>query len=109
MKASGGGPAARHPKFSDFVDRFELFWKGIELGAIANQQSNVSDWRGRYLTNVQMKEKLGISPNAVNEFLLSDLDSLPSSYTGFGVGLDRITMLAARLNEISLVKFNWQR
>ncbi|PCH68505.1 MAG: hypothetical protein COC12_09910, partial [Rhodobacteraceae bacterium] len=90
-----GGPAARHPNYPDFVERFELFWNGIELGSVANQQPDLRDWRDRYVSNMALRRQLGIELNSVNEKLLDDLAGLPKSYTGFGIGLDRVSMIAA--------------
>jgi lysyl-tRNA synthetase class II len=95
-----GGPAARHPEYPQCVDRYEMYFEGIELGSVANQLRDPADWAERYRANVELKKKLRIEPNYVNIDLLGEITMIKSDFAGFGIGLDRAIMFACGAQSI---------
>ena len=102
-----GGPASRCADHPEFVERYELFFAGLELGVVTNKLSDIREWQARYENNIDLKAEMKIAPNFVNSRLLDDLIALPGSFSGFGLGLDRVAMTAAGCDSISMVKFQW--
>lgn len=98
-----GGPAARDPMRPNFIQRYELYYDGIELGSGAQQLRDVADWQARYEYNIQLKRERGIEPNRLNEELLADLAGLPE-FAGLGLGFERLLALALGLDDIRQVR-----
>ena len=95
-----GGPAARWSDCPNFINRYELYINGIELGSAADQLTDLRDWMSRYEINLKNKLKTGIVPNHLNLPLLMDIESGVPQYSGFGVGIERVMTLAAGLNDV---------
>lgn len=78
-------PRADHP---DYAERFELFINGIELANGNTENFNLAS----------------IKPFNLDSHLLAILSKLsPQSWSGVGLGIDRLTMLAGGFDHISLV------
>jgi lysyl-tRNA synthetase class 2 len=84
----------------DFCERFEIYWKGVELANAFGELTDPVEQRQRSTTEILKRKNLyGESP-ALDEEFLQTLANLPKDVGGIAVGLDRWIMTL--LNQRSL-------
>lgn len=77
------------PKNHFWGERFEIFWKGMELCNGATELKSVDLLRQRYDFESREREKMGKPPHPFPERLAGALDQMPPC-SGVAVGLDRL-------------------
>jgi len=77
------------PKDSFWGERFELFWKGMELCNGATELVSEKLLRSRYEFESRERQKVGKAPHPFPERLAAVMHKLPES-SGVAVGLDRL-------------------
>lgn len=82
--------ARQKPGQPELAERFEVYWRGIELANAFGELTSSKEQRSRCI--LDQKERLaryGKTPDLDEKFLLS-LDRLPTEVGGIAVGLDRL-------------------
>lgn len=95
-----GGPANESPVHAGFLDRSELYWRGLELGSLANQLAHYGQLRERYALNARLRAERRIEPNLINDPCLADYALGLPPYCGLGLGVDRLLMLALDIDDV---------
>ena len=83
-----------------FADRFEVYWKGLELANAFHELNDPDENRARFADDADKKKALGKDPVPVDEGLLRALDAgLPPS-GGIALGVDRLFMALFGIEDI---------
>ena len=85
------------------ADRFELFWRGLELANGFRELTDAAEQRRRFDSDIAKRAKAGVSSPPVDENFLQALDSGLPDCTGVALGFDRLVMAITGLTEISNV------
>jgi len=94
--------ASIHPKDSRIAERFEFFFKGIELGNGFYELTNVHEQKKRFIEDNKKRISMNIPIQEIDDFFLESLSSGLPHCSGIAIGLDRLIMLI--LNEKSISK-----
>jgi lysyl-tRNA synthetase class 2 len=84
--------ARLRPGDPPLAERFELYMDGIELANGFHELANADEQRGRFESDLERREELGIKQVPMDENLLSALDSGLPDCSGVALGLDRLLM-----------------
>jgi lysyl-tRNA synthetase class 2 len=99
--ASQAALARVQPKNPPTADRFELYWKGVELANGFHELGDATEQRRRFVQDQARREERGQTVPPIDENLLAALEAgLPDS-AGVALGLDRLLMLALNLDSVS--------
>jgi lysyl-tRNA synthetase class 2 len=95
--------AALSVKQGNIGERFEVYYKGIELANGFHELTDTKEQRQRFVENLEKRQKLNLPEVALDEYFLAALaeDFPPSS--GVALGLDRLIMLALNKKNIKEV------
>lgn len=85
------------------AERFELYYKGVELANGFNELSDVKEQRRRFEVDNHKRQQAGLPTIAVDEFFLSALQHGLPACAGVAMGIDRLVMLALDCQQISEV------
>lgn len=77
------------PKDTFWGERFEIFWKGMELCNGATELSSVELLKSRYQFESNERKKMGKAPHPFPTRLAEAMESMPEC-SGVAVGLDRL-------------------
>ncbi|MCP4042016.1 MAG: EF-P lysine aminoacylase GenX [Gammaproteobacteria bacterium] len=92
-----------NPDAPAVADRFELFFQGVELGNGYHELADSVELRSRFSTDLAKRAALGMpAPQPGEHFLSAMTYGLPDC-AGVAVGVDRLVMLAAGLNDVRQV------
>ncbi len=82
----------RKPSDPLFCERFEIYWRGIELANAFGELTDVIEQRRRFLQDQASRRTLypGEACPEIDEELLSALAKIPSPAAGIAVGVDRL-------------------
>ncbi|AAO27230.1 putative lysyl-tRNA synthetase [Buchnera aphidicola str. Bp (Baizongia pistaciae)] len=95
--------AAINDNDSRVSDRFEVFFKGVELGNGFYELTDQAEHIRRFkLNNIQRRHK-GICSVEVDQFFLKSLSRGLPPCSGIAIGLDRLIMLSLNLKTINEV------
>lgn len=86
------------------AERFEVYFKGLELANGYHELESAPEQRERFLSDLERRRVLGKEPVPVDERLLAALETGLPSCAGVALGFDRLVMLAAgasRIDEVS--------
>ncbi len=87
-----------------WAERFEVYWKGLELGNAFHELNNPQIQKARSLEDLEKKKSLGKSLIQLDEKFLAALDyGLPPS-AGIAVGVERLFMALTNLKDIKSLK-----
>jgi elongation factor P--(R)-beta-lysine ligase len=87
-----------------WAERFEVYWRGFELGNAFHELNNPIEQRKRALEDLQKKKNLGMKQLALDEKFFEALSfGLPPS-SGIAVGLERLYMALTQNQNISSLK-----
>ena len=85
--------ARRNDQDKNYVDRFEIFDSGVELGNAFNELNDPLDQRQRFLDQVKKKLEGDDEANPMDDDYVQALEyGLPPT-AGCGIGIDRLVML----------------
>lgn len=87
----------------DVAERFELFWKGIELANAFTELRDPSELRGRWEASNAARSEDGRAPYPVDERLLDAVARHPRA-GGIAVGVDRLVMALLDIDDIDQVR-----
>ncbi len=90
------------------ASRFEVFYRGIELGNGFHELQFAEEQRARFLQNLEDRKKQGAPKVPIDERLLAALAQGLPDCAGIAMGVDRLVMLAVgcqRIEEILSFEF----
>jgi elongation factor P--(R)-beta-lysine ligase len=99
-----------HPNKKYLAQRFELYYKGLELGNGFHELADAEEQGKRFIAENQRRKQLGKSELPIDTRLLKALEHGLPDCAGIALGFDRILMLAAgksRMEEV--LSFVWDR
>lgn len=82
------------PGKTQLASRFEVYYKGVELGNGFHELNNATEQRRRFMHDLVKRKKLELSPIPLDEKFLKSLPKLPNC-SGIALGVDRLIMIAA--------------
>lgn len=86
-----------------FADRFEIYFKGVELGNAFVELTDSNEQKRRFESDLLERSLLGKAPLPMPDDLLSDLDHIPPC-AGIALGFDRLLMLICGDQQLSEVQ-----
>jgi elongation factor P--(R)-beta-lysine ligase len=101
--ASQAALARLNPDNPLVAERFELYYRGVELANGFHELSDVKEQRQRFESDNQKRAVAGLPSSAVDEFFLSALEYGLPDCAGVALGVDRLIMLALDRQQISEV------
>jgi lysyl-tRNA synthetase class 2 len=91
------------------AERFELIGYGLELANGFHELTDAGEQRARFERELQMRRQAGLTYIPPDEHLLQALAQGLPDCSGVAVGLDRLVILAAGLDQISeTTAFSWE-
>lgn len=85
------------------ADRFEVYFKGIELANGFHELDDATEQRQRFEQDNALRHTLGLPSHPLDEHLLSALNSGLPPCAGVALGIDRLIMLALGVDSIEQV------
>ena len=84
-----------------FADRFEVYWKGMELANAFHELNDPVENEARFRQDAELKKQLGKTAVSVDEALIRDLYRGMPPAGGIALGLDRLFMAMFDIQEIA--------
>ena len=100
--ASQAALARLNPDDPRVAERFELYYRGIELANGFHELADADEQRKRFETELKVRSEQGLEPVPMDERLLAALNNLPDC-AGVALGVDRLVMLALGAGSIDEV------
>lgn len=91
--ASQAALARLNPDDPRVAERFELYYKGVELANGFHELADPAEQRARFEAELQARKESGMDTVPLDEYLLASLEQLPDC-AGVALGVDRLVMLA---------------
>jgi lysyl-tRNA synthetase class 2 len=89
------------------AERFECYYKGVELANGFNELTNSSEQQHRFESDNQKRKLLGKEMKSLDKLFLNALEQGLPECSGVAVGIDRLIMLALnKPNIASIMTFN---
>lgn len=88
---------------SNVVERFELFYDGIELANGFSELTDAAEQRSRFERDNALRLERGLPQHPIDECLLAALESGIEDCAGVALGLDRLLMVLLELDSIDQV------
>ncbi|WP_040976615.1 elongation factor P--(R)-beta-lysine ligase [Necropsobacter massiliensis] len=85
------------------AERFEFYYKGLELANGFNELTDASEQQRRFEQDNRLREKAGLAPHKPDERFLAALQAGVPNCSGVALGVDRLVMLALGAEKISEV------
>ncbi|MGV3346826.1 elongation factor P--(R)-beta-lysine ligase [Enterobacteriaceae bacterium LUAb1] len=85
------------------AERFEVYFKGIELANGFRELTDVREQRGRFEQDNRKRTLQGLPPQPIDHFLLDALAHGLPECAGVALGVDRLIMLALGVDSLSEV------
>jgi lysyl-tRNA synthetase class 2 len=85
---------------ADVAERFEVFFRGLELANGYHELTDPSEQRQRFLADLESRRTLGRSEVPVDERLIAALERGLPPCSGVALGFDRLVMIAANARSI---------
>ncbi len=85
------------------ADRFEVYFKGIELANGFHELDDAQEQHRRFDADNRMRSEMGLAVQPIDELLLAALESGLPACAGVALGIDRLIMLALGLESIEQV------
>ncbi len=83
------------------AERFELYWKGVELANGFHELNDAAEQRRRFEQDQARRRSRGLLIPPFDENLLAALEAGLPDCAGVAMGLDRLLMLALNLDSVS--------
>ena len=91
--ASQAALARLNPDDQRVAERFELYYRGVELANGFHELADASEQRRRFEAELSARAEQGLEQVPLDEYLLAALEQLPDC-SGVALGIDRVVMLA---------------
>ncbi|WP_417617172.1 elongation factor P--(R)-beta-lysine ligase [Oceanisphaera sp.] len=101
--ASQAALARISPQDARVAERFEVYFKGIELANGFHELSDEREQRRRFELDNQAREARGLATRPIDEYLLAALAAGLPDCAGVALGIDRLVMLAAGAESLDQV------
>ena len=91
------------------AERFEFYYKGLELANGFNELTDVKEQFSRFEQDNRQREKMGLPQQAIDRRLLGALQAGVPNCAGVALGVDRLMMIALnaeRIEEIMAFSIN---
>ncbi|MEZ8989020.1 elongation factor P--(R)-beta-lysine ligase [Vibrio breoganii] len=98
--ASQAALAKINPKDHRVADRFEVYFKGIELANGFHELDDADEQLRRFEQDNEKREKMGLSPQPIDYHLIEALRHGLPQCSGVALGIDRLIMLACKQTHI---------
>ncbi len=85
------------------AERFELYFKGMELANGFNELTDPHEQQQRFEKDNQIRQKNGLQPMPIDQHLIAALQHGLPACSGVALGIDRLVMLVLDCKEISQV------
>lgn len=85
------------------AERFEFYYKGLELANGFNELTDAKEQLSRFEQDNLLRQKLGLEPQKIDQRLIAALAAGMPSCSGVALGVDRLLMLALNAQSISEV------
>ena len=85
------------------ADRFEVYFKGIELANGFHELDNPQEQLNRFESDNAKRIEMGLSPQPIDHHLIAALESGLPECAGVALGIDRLIMLAIGCDHIDQV------
>ncbi|USD62111.1 elongation factor P--(R)-beta-lysine ligase [Vibrio sp. SCSIO 43140] len=85
------------------ADRFEVYFKGVELANGFHELDNPDEQLARFKDDNSKREKMGLAPQPIDYHLIEALKSGLPACAGVALGIDRLIMLALGATHIDEV------
>jgi len=85
------------------AERFELYFRGIELANGYHELTDAKEQRQRFIADNKQRNGLGLAQIPLDESLLAALDNKMPSCAGVALGLDRLIMMACSAQSVAEV------
>lgn len=101
--ASQAALAKINQQDSRVADRFEVYFKGIELANGFHELDNPQEQLKRFEEDNEKRIEMGLSPQPIDHHLIAALQSGLPECAGVALGIDRLIMLAIGCDHIDQV------
>ncbi|EEX93514.1 poxB regulator PoxA [Vibrio orientalis CIP 102891 = ATCC 33934] len=101
--ASQAALAKINPQDSRVADRFEVYFKGIELANGFHELDNPQEQLNRFESDNAKRIEMGLAPQPIDHHLIAALQSGLPECAGVALGIDRLIMLAIGCDHIDQV------
>ncbi|OOF60598.1 elongation factor P--(R)-beta-lysine ligase [Rodentibacter sp. Ppn85] len=91
------------PEDQRVAERFEFYYKGLELANGFHELTDASEQRHRFEQDNRQREKAGLPERAIDERFLSALQAGIPNTSGVALGVDRLIMIALGVSSINEV------
>lgn len=98
--ASQAALAKINPNDNRVADRFEVYFKGIELANGFNELDDAEEQLRRFEQDNEKREKMGLASQPIDYHLIEALRHGLPQCSGVALGIDRLIMLACRQTHI---------
>ena len=98
--ASQAALARINTKDDRVADRFEVYYKSVELANGFHELNNSKEQLKRFQADNQLRQKMGLAEMPIDQKFVACLDHLPDC-AGVALGLDRLLMLATNQKHIN--------
>jgi len=92
--------AKRDPEHAEFVSRFEMFVAGMELANAFNELNDPFDQAERFKVQAAAKDAGDVEAHHYDEEYVLALEYAMPPTVGYGMGIDRLTMLLTNTTSI---------
>ncbi len=83
------------------AERFEVYFKGIELANGFRELTDAEEQRKRFEHDNQIRKKMGLPEQPIDERYLAALDKIIPDCSGVALGIDRLVMCILNAEKIS--------
>jgi len=108
--ASQANLARIHPENPQLAERFELYYRGFELGNGFHELSDAKEQKQRFIAENQRRKQLTKTTLPIDHRFLNALEHGLPDCSGIALGFDRIVLLAAGKKSLDeIIGFSWDR
>ena len=101
--ASQAALARLNPNNLQVAERFELYYRGVELANGFHELADAVEQRKRFVAELETRRAQGLKPVPVDERLLAALEEGFPPCAGVALGVDRLVMLALGADSLAEV------
>ncbi|MBS0359046.1 MAG: elongation factor P--(R)-beta-lysine ligase [Proteobacteria bacterium] len=92
------------------AERFEVYFKGIELANGFHELTNAEEQKKRFLQDIEEREQKNLPVVPLDNYFIEALSSGLPNCAGVALGIDRLIMLACQCSSIDeVISFSWER